>query len=115
MKEYRQLIQFGTFYRLQSPFDTNEMCWMVVSEDKRTAIVGWYRVLNPVNGYFTRMHLQGLNPELLYHEKTSNMTYYGDELMNAGLITTDATAGELPIGSKACTDFESRIYILEAE
>ena len=43
------------------------------------------------------------------------MTYYGDELMNAGLITTDATAGELPIGSKACTDFESRIYILEAE
>lgn len=115
MKEYRQLIQFGTFYRLQSPFDTNEMCWMVVSEDKRTAIVGWYRVLNPVNGYFTRMHLKGLNPELLYHEKTSNMTYYGDELMNAGLITTDASAGEFPVGSKVCTDFESRIYILEAE
>ena len=41
MKQYRAVIQFGTFYRLLSPFDGgNIMSWMVVSPDKRTAIVG---------------------------------------------------------------------------
>ncbi len=44
MKEHRSLIQYGTFYRLQSPFAGNEMAWMVVSEDKKEAIVGWYRM-----------------------------------------------------------------------
>ncbi|WP_301094783.1 alpha-galactosidase, partial [Faecalibaculum rodentium] len=45
MKKYRQLIQFGTFYRLQSPFAGTETARMVVSEDKKQAIVGYYRVL----------------------------------------------------------------------
>ena len=40
MKKYRRLIQFGTFYRLVSPFEGNEMAWMVVSEDQRNAMVG---------------------------------------------------------------------------
>ena len=28
MKEHRRLIQFGTFYRLQSPFEGNIASWM---------------------------------------------------------------------------------------
>ena len=36
-------------YRLSSPFENNVTAWMVVSEDKETAIVGWYRVLNGIN------------------------------------------------------------------
>ena len=40
MKEYRKILQFGTFYRLKSPFEGNETAWMAVSQDKRTAIVG---------------------------------------------------------------------------
>lgn len=115
MKEYRSLLQFGTFYRLKSPFDGNEMSWMVVSADKKTAIVGWYRVMNQVNGYFTRLALMGLHPDYRYHEKESGMTYYGDELMHAGLVTTDVTAGEVPGDVTPCTDYESRIYVLEAE
>ena len=43
MKEYRGLIQFGTFYRLCSPFEGNITAWMVVSPDKKTAIIGWYK------------------------------------------------------------------------
>ena len=39
MKEYRELIQFGTFYRLKSPFEGNETVWMTVSEDKKQR---WY-------------------------------------------------------------------------
>ncbi|MCI8511718.1 MAG: alpha-galactosidase [Lachnospiraceae bacterium] len=114
MKRYRRLLQFGTFYRLKSPFEGNETVWMVISRDKRTAIVGWYRVLNTVNGAYTRVRLEGLKPEYCYKNVLSGTTHYGDELMNIGLITTDATAGETKQGDKPCTDFESRLYVLEA-
>lgn len=66
MKQYRQLLQFGTFYRLQSPFESDFASWMVVSEDRRTAIVGWYKFLNEVNGPFHRVRLEGLDPEMDY-------------------------------------------------
>ena len=59
MKKYRRLIQFGTFYRLVSPFEGNEMAWMVVSEDQRNAIVGYYRILQTVNGPYRKIRLQG--------------------------------------------------------
>ena len=35
MKEYREIIQFGDFYRLQSPFDGNFLAWMVVSPGQK--------------------------------------------------------------------------------
>lgn len=43
----------------------------------------------------------------------ANTESYGDELMNLGLITTDVTAGQVSGDAKPCTDFESRIYILQ--
>ena len=114
MKKYRGILQFGTFYRLKSPFEGNETVWMVVSEDKKTAIVGWYRTLNVVNDAYRRVQLKGLNPDYLYKNTLNETENYGDELMNLGLITTEVTAGEVPSDQKPCTDFESRIYVLEA-
>lgn len=35
VKQYRGLIQKGTFYRLLSPFEGNIAAWIVVSEDKK--------------------------------------------------------------------------------
>lgn len=115
MKEYRELLQFGTFYRLKSPFEGNETIWMVVSDDKKTALVGYYRVLNGVNVPYSRVQLQGLDSDLLYINMLNGMEHYGDELMNLGLITSDVTAGEVPGDAVPCTDFESRIYILKAK
>ena len=115
MKEYRQIIQFGTFYRLKSPFEGNETVWMVVSDDKKTAIVGYYRVLNGVNGSYTRVKLLGLDPDIIYENELNHTQNYGDELMNYGLITSDVTAGEVPSDAVPCTDFESRIYMLKAK
>ncbi len=115
MKKYRQVLQFGTFYRLESPFGGNEAAWMVVSEDRRTALVGWYRVLNCVNGRYTRLRLEGLDPSACYWDRRSGQCHFGDELMYAGLITSDETAGQTPGGVEPCTDFESRLYVLEVE
>ncbi len=42
------VLQRGRFVRLRSPFedDRNETAWMTVSDDRRRAVVGFYRVLN---------------------------------------------------------------------
>ena len=114
VKQYRRLLQFGTFYRLRSPFEGNVTAWMAVSEDQKQAIVGWYRVLNGVNLPFSRIPLKGLNEKYCYGISGQDRVCYGDELMNLGLITTDATAGEVGAGMKPGCDFDSRIYVITA-
>ena len=115
MKEYREVLQFGTFYRLKSPFEGNETVWMVTNEDRTLAIVGYYRILNGVNQPYSRVRLQGLNPDMIYENVWNHTENYGDELMNYGLITSDVTAGEVPGNVTPCTDFESRIYMLKGK
>lgn len=114
VKQYRTVLQFGDFYRLKSPFSGNTVVWMCVSEDQKTAIVGWYRILNEVNASFNRVCLQGLREDLLYRDQQTGRIHYGDELMNVGLLTSDSTAGQVEGDIEPCTDFESRIYVLEA-
>lgn len=114
MKKWRHLFQFGTFYRIASPFNSNITSWMVVSDDQKTAIVGWYKILNQTNAPFSRIRLLGLNPDLCYHLKDSTQSFYGDELMHAGLSTSDSMCGEL-MGRKPSCDFDSRLFILQAE
>ena len=113
MKQYRRLIQFGTFYRLQSPFENNVAGWMVVSGDRREAIVGRYKILNGANQPFERMYLKGLNPDTKYQINETE-TRYGDELMNCGLVTTDASAGETASEEKMSCDFDSNLYVIQA-
>lgn len=115
MKKYRELLQFGTFYRIKSPFEGNEMVWMTVSEDRKTALVGYYRILNGTNQPYGRVRLQGLDPDALYENVYNHTEHYGDELMNLGLLTTDVSSGELMANDMPCTDFESRIYLLQAK
>lgn len=114
MKKYRHLIQYGTFYRLQSPFETNGAAWMVVSKDEKQAIVGVYHILQEVMGPFKRLYLSGLDTEKKYHISSLHQELYGDELMYAGMVVSDATSGE---NEEAYTgrngDFSSRLYVLE--
>ena len=113
MKKNRSLIQYGTFYRLQSPFKSNVAGWMVVNTDRTKAIVGRYKILNGANQPFERMYLKGLDADTKYLINGTD-THYGDELMNCGLITTDASAGESAPGEKMSCDFDSKLYIIEA-
>nr|MCR5271737.1 GH36 C-terminal domain-containing protein [Lachnospiraceae bacterium] len=84
--------------------------------------------------WFTKLRLTGLLPDAIYKETVLGTgiagsdskringedailytsEHYGDELMNSGLITTDASAGEAPSDDHT-TDYESRLYVLEAK
>ncbi len=114
MKEHRDVIQFGDFYRLLSPFQGNYTAWMAVSPDRRTALVGWYKTLNEVNGPFRRLRLRGLDPALCYTVDGTS-AHYGDELMEVGLVTTDSSAGECRDGQRPSRDFDSHIFVLKAD
>lgn len=115
MKEHRKLIQQGNFYRLISPFEGggNETAWMVVSQDKDEALLGYYRVLQEVNVGYRRLRLQGLDEETLYQTEREGERsfYYGDELHRAGLVLSDKSSGE--DGSSydgENGDYQSRLY-----
>ena len=114
MKKYRRLIQFGTFYRLQSPFEHNESAWMVVSEDKKQAIAGFYRTLSHANIHFSKIRFQGLDPDLAYRVNGKDL-FYGDELMNSGMMTSDGTSGKTGDDVLPPSDFFSRLFLLTAE
>ncbi len=114
MKRYREVLQFGTFYRLKSPFEGNITCWMAVSGDKTEAVVGWYRTLSHVNMPYMRVRLEGLEPELCYENQETKETFFGDELMNIGLVTSDGMCGQMEENTGEYGDFDSRLYVFQA-
>ena len=66
MKAHRRLIQFGTFYRLKSPFAGNSSAWMVVSPDGGQALFAYFRILQPAQGKLERICLAGLEEGARY-------------------------------------------------
>ncbi|WP_291636563.1 alpha-galactosidase [Clostridium sp.] len=119
-KTHRELIQKGDFYRLISPFegDGNETAWMVVSKDRKQALVGHYTILSKPNDIYRRFKLKGLNEDFCYEIEQKNTTHYGDELMNIGIILSKNYAGneiEYVSDFKNKRDFMSRLFILRAK
>ncbi len=89
-----------------------------MSEDRKQAIVGYYKMLNDVNREFRRLRLRGLDEGLVYEieeEQVKIGTFYGSELMNIGMVTTDMSAGEVPAGEEPCCDFWSRVVVLKVK
>ncbi|OJF92772.1 alpha-galactosidase [Alkalibacterium sp. 20] len=109
-KENRSLIQFGTFYRIISPFDSKDSTsWMIVNQAKDEALMYFYKILDRANTLSTRVKFKGLQPEFLYQVNKSESCYYGDELMNKGIyidpvVPVQGMAEPQPIG-----DFRSEI------
>ena len=115
-KHHRELIHNGTFYRLQSPFKGDrQTAWMLVSQDQHTALLGTFKVLNQVNRSHQRLQLKGLAADKVY--RLEGRTYTGAELMRVGLVTTDASSGQLLEDSEQepSYDFDSKLWLFEAE
>ncbi|NWQ42443.1 alpha-galactosidase [Bacillus sp. EB106-08-02-XG196] len=111
-KEQRRLIRDGHFYRLLSPFSGNETAWMVVSPDQSEALVGYYKVLATANSRKQQtLRLCGLSEDRLY--EVDGRTYYGDELMQVGLLLPTEFNGVNLGSSKRRGDFQSYIFYLK--
>lgn len=84
-KKIRSIVQFGEFYRLSSPFRSNDTSWIYVTENKTEAFFVYISVLAIPNAPFKKIKLNGLASGKKYYIEELEKSYYGDELMNAGL------------------------------
>ena len=113
-KKNRELIQKGKFYRLKSPFEGNETAWVVVSEDRKKALVGYYSVLAVPNTNYKRLKLTGLSKDILYRVEELDIEAYGDELMNVGIMLNPDYTGTTSGGSEESGDFKGKLFKLTA-
>ncbi len=116
-KKHRDVISTGDFYRLQSG---NIYSWMVVSKDKKKAVLGYYKILATPNPSLKKIKLVGLNQDFKYN--CNGKSYYGDELMNfghvvntefTGVIQSELFTGKYTPGTDK-GDFTSQVYVFEA-
>ena len=122
-KRYREIIHTGDFHRLVSPDGNEQAAWMVVSRDRKTAIVGDYRILLTPNSRYMRLHLRGLDENTQYRVSCTGASsidgaaFTGAELMRIGMVSSDGSYGEMgdsePLGK--ARDFSSRLFVLTAE
>ncbi|HAT4210335.1 TPA: alpha-galactosidase [Clostridium perfringens] len=84
-KEIRETVQFGTLYRLKSPFNSNEVAWMMISEDKNEVVVSYVRQWALVNESFRNLKLTALDKDSEYEIIGEDTILSGDELMYIGL------------------------------
>ncbi|MCI6728776.1 MAG: alpha-galactosidase [Clostridiales bacterium] len=81
----QQLLLYGDFYRLRSPFSGNDCAWMSVSPDRREAVVTHVFALAQPNTKPRLLRLRGLDPALDYRDADTGRVWGGDELLSRGL------------------------------
>jgi alpha-galactosidase len=119
---HRDLFQRGRFHRLESPFegDRDEVSWMTVAPDARTALVGAYQILRRPSPGPRRVRLRGLDPDAVYRvtawpagddtvARANAGERTGAELMATGL-RLDVDRHE----AASLGDFRARLFVLEA-
>lgn len=91
-KEIRSLVQFGTLYRLVSPFKDNASALEYVADDRSSAVVFCYNMAEYPEGSMPQtrqanvLKLRGLDPAASYKISASgDAVYKGDFLANVGI------------------------------
>lgn len=103
--KYNDLVREGDYYRIASFTDNHYYdCYMVVSKDKKEALMTFVSVFARPNFHSRRICLQGLDPKQEYYvEDCTKQRYGGDVLMNAGILVPSEPG-----------DFRSYLYHLIA-
>lgn len=80
-KAHRKLLQFGKFYQLKTLDDDGYALWMVLSEDKKEGVVGYFQGLASSHPKVDVLHLVDLIPDQLYvleaREQQTNIKLFG--------------------------------------
>ncbi|MBD5157713.1 MAG: alpha-galactosidase [Butyrivibrio sp.] len=85
--KYNDLVRNGDYYRIAS-YSENKIydCYGVVAKDKSEALIIYVSVLNRPNFHSRRICVPGLDAKKRYRVEGTDQVFYGDTLMNAGLI-----------------------------
>ncbi len=83
--EMSELVRTGDFYRLKSPFKSEEAAWMLLAEDGSKLAVWYFKGQAVGEEAYFGLKLAGLDAEADYVCLEDGRVYGGDTLMNAGL------------------------------
>lgn len=127
-KSIRNLVQYGTFYRLKSPSQGNQTAWLFVSDNQEEALLMTAQALSMAQPVLTKTKLVGLHPDWdyqhidLFNEKgqdqavgyfssiyahqpiESGQVFSGQELMQVGIYD--------PVVRQ---DFNSQLYYFKVK
>lgn len=84
-KKIRSIIFNGKYYRLRSPFETNQCAWEMVDKNRKEFCVFIGQKNYEPNPGLTVLKLRGLEENLKYKNQATGEIYGGDELMYYGL------------------------------
>lgn len=74
-KEHRELLQYGTFSRLDATKD-NKVLWQTVDRDKKAAISGFFQTLATASEGYDHLRVLGLDPQKFYSLQTKPQNLY---------------------------------------
>ncbi len=81
-KRHRMLFQYGTFYRVTIPYNSNWCVWCVVSKDKKEAAAGFFQINAVPSHTHDLLRLCGLSDDLFYdiegRKQFINVKAFGD-------------------------------------
>lgn len=124
-KKLRPTLQFGSFYRLLTPFagKGNETAWQFVSQDGKQVVLMYFKTLAEPASPIRTLKLTGLEKDACYKvtkylpaQRTSmdfggetgtslvGQSFYGDELMYSGMVV-----------EKIDTDFAAYLWVFEQQ
>lgn len=83
--DMEDLILNGDLYRTENPMESNYFGFMVVSKDKKEAVLTAYRRMGSVNNEIKILKVAGLDAEKMYHVREVDITLKGSTLMNVGI------------------------------
>lgn len=110
-KKYREVFQYGNFFRIRSPFEDDVVDWQVVSSDKSTAILLHTSLISHLDPGYSVVKFCGLDEDKRYTIAGTDEEFFGDELMNAGVKIVPEGAENGPVISTP--EYQSHLLIVE--
>lgn len=84
-KQLRNLIQFGDFYRLSSPFEGGDTAWMISAQEGRHILVWYYKPYARPEEAYLGIRIPYLDEHARYRQVGTDRIYHGSILMHMGL------------------------------
>lgn len=85
-KQHRPLLQFGTFWRLISPWENPDFAsWMFVAPDQSEALVMAFSLVSQASAPLRLLRLAGLTADARYRIDDTENVIGGDELLYRGM------------------------------
>ncbi len=85
-KSIRNIVHNGNLYRLQSPFECNQTCWIYVSDDKKTAVMFFFTITTKASLLPALVKTAGLDESKRYKLRATGEIYSGAVLNNHGIF-----------------------------